>query len=214
MNICGVSTSNLIQSLDSYHAARENGEKAYIIANGNELEVKTLTLWDRIYLFVQKLFGNTTPDTLYGQIKAGSDKIGEVVSELKFRNFDKFSLFAKKDIIVSLLKRNIINKLAERSFDDVNKALIVAIYLGIYSKPYDVKIDFIEGFFKLEQATDVNLFIKQKEKLKESLGQDNPQKLFQEMNEEYFGGHQVLKEMQILPPQSTPVQKVLLTNPI
>lgn len=201
MNICGVSTSNLIQSLDSYHAARNNGEKAYIIYNGYELEVKTLTLWDRISLFVKKLFGNTTPDTLYGQIKAGSDKIGEVVSELKFRNFDKFSLFEKKDIILKVLKGNIFEKLAERSFDDVNKALIVAIYLGIQNKPHTVKFNFNETKFELEKAFDVNLFIKQKDKLKESLGQDNPQKLCQEMNEEYFGGRQVFKEMQILPPQ-------------
>ena len=198
MNICDVSTSNLIRSLDSYHATRTNGLKAYIIHNGNELEVKTLTLWDRINLFVQKLFGNTTPDTLYGQIKAGSDKIGSVVSEIGFRNFDKYSLYDKKSNIVGVLKNFIINRLAKRSFNDINRAYIVAIYLGIRNNPHELKKANLLTW-ELQKAKNEELFVKQQNSLKKSLGKENLHELCQKMNEEYFGGNQVFKEKLILP---------------
>jgi hypothetical protein len=197
MNICDVSTSNLIRSLDSYHATRTNGLKAYIIHNGNELEVKTLTLWDRINLFVQKLFGNTTPDTLYGQIQKGYETIQSVGSELKVA-FEKKSLFGQKKQLVRTLKARIINNLAEKTFDDVNKAYILAIYLGNQNRLHKVVID--RNGFKLEElANDPKLHEKLQERLKQSLQEDKLEDLCVRLNEEYFGGNQVFKERLILP---------------
>jgi hypothetical protein len=200
MNICDVSTSNLIRSLDSYHAARENGEKAYIIYNGNELEVKTLTLWDRINLFVQKLFGNTTTDTLYGQIQKGYETIQSVGSELKVQ-FEKKSLFSTKVQLVKTLKARIINNLAKESFGDVKEAYILALYLGIHSRPHTVVMESrgFSGFKLKELANDPKLHEKLQERLKQSLQEKKLKDLCNQLNQDYFGGNQVFKERSILP---------------
>lgn len=200
MDICNVSTSNLIQSLDNYHAKRNNGLKAYIIHNGNELEVKTLTLWDRINLFVQKLFGNTTPDTLYGQIQRGYKTIQSVGSELRVQ-FEKKSLFSTKVQLVRTLKARIINNLAKESFDDVNKAYILAIFLGNQNRLHKVVYD--RNGVKLEElANDPKLHKNLQERLKQSLQENNLKDLCNQLNQDYFGGNQVFKERLILPSQS------------
>ncbi len=183
--------------MDDYHAKRNNGLKAYIIHNGNEFEVKTLTLWDRINLFVQKLFGNTTPDTLYGQIQKGYETIQSVGSELEVE-FEKKSLFGQKKQLVRTLKARIINNLSKKSFDDVNKAYILAIFLGIHSRSH--KVVMVSGRYKLEKlANDPKLHENLQTRLKQSLQKDNLEDLCKQLNQDYFGGNQVFKEKLILP---------------
>jgi hypothetical protein len=188
--------------LDDYHAKRNNGLKAYIIHNGNELEVKTLTLWDRINLFVQKLFGNTSPDTLYGQIQKGYETIQSVGSELGVE-FEKKSLFGQKKQLVRTLKARIIYNLSKESFDDVNKAYILAIYLGNQYRPHKVVID--SNGFKLEELnneTNPNLYKNLQERLKESSRGYSLEDLCKQLNQDYFGGNQVFQGNQILSSQS------------
>ncbi|MBM3197275.1 MAG: hypothetical protein FJZ61_04775 [Chlamydiae bacterium] len=204
MYICGVSTSNLIQSLDSYHAAREKGEKAYIIHNGCELEVKTLTLWDRINVFFQKLFGKAKPDSLFEQIRAGSNTIKGVVSIIGINRFDIFDLYEKKRSIMPVIRHHILENLVKTGFSDLNEAYTVAIYLGIQRRPHKV-IKSPSGYsYILEKVGDENLFITQQRKLKESLGIDSLENkkcamLCENMNQDYFGGNRLFKQQQILP---------------
>jgi len=180
------------RALNSYACDRFTGKKSYILLIGDRFEARTLSIWDKIDLFVQKLFNLDSPDTLLGQIRAGFSKLKFLASKVDIP-LEKTNLSEKAPEISGALYLHQQKNLKNKTFNSEHGAKVAAIFLT--SIGLNVKVERSGEVFLLKDSL-VNLASKYKIELHED--EKDVSTIAENLNKKHFGGDKVISGNTIL----------------
>jgi hypothetical protein len=180
------------EALTIYASDRFNGKNSYILLKGNRFESRTLSIWDKIDLFVQKLFNLDSPDTLLGQIRAGFAKLKSLASIVDIP-LEKTNLSEKAPKISGALYLHQQQNLKNKTFNSEHGAKVAAIFLT--SIGHNVEVEQSGEVFLLKDSL-VNLASKYKIELHED--KKDVSTIAVNLNKMHFGGDKVISGNTIL----------------
>ncbi|NBU62711.1 MAG: hypothetical protein EBS28_02815 [Chlamydiae bacterium] len=180
------------RALNSYACDRFTGKKSYILLIGDRFVARTLSIWDKIDLFVQKLFNLDSPDTLLGQIRAGFSKLKSLASIVHIP-LEKTNLSEKAPEISGALYLHQQQNLKNKTFKSEHGAKVAAIFLT--SIGLNVEVEQSGNNFSLKDSRD-NLSSKYKIELHKD--KIDVLTIAEKLNDKHFGGDKVISGNTIL----------------
>lgn len=167
-------------------------KKTYIIIKNGSFEARTLSFWEKIDLFVQKLFNIETPDNLLGQIRGGFAKLKFLAQELGIV-IDKNNLCDKAPEITGKLYAQNKKSLTDQKFTTEHGAKVAAIFLS--AEGHSLKVVKDGRSFRLA-VSPTNLASQYKLEL--HLAKVNVAEIAKELDSKFFGGEKVVTGSTIL----------------
>lgn len=193
MQLSMIDYKSSTEALSSYAADRiAHGKKSYILLKGNGFVAKTLTFWEKIDLFVQKLFNLETPDNLLGKIRDGFAKLKSLVLQFGI-NIEKNNLCEKAVEISEKLYDQQQKNLKDQIFATEHGAKVAAIFLT--SKGFNLQIAKDGEKFRL---IDSYTNLASKYKLELHAANVNVSAIAEHLDNKFFGGERVISGTNIV----------------